>query len=298
MCSYLVRIAIYVFFIALPQLNSLQYRLIFLVLAIISYLISYLQTFYSLYEDVLRKMFNISGEQTYKISVKQFDYVVSNLFPVHIELYYLVVKTSLTTAFLYISLSTFLLLGDITAREDWEMKSILSFVFLLISPAIVGFCFTNSPEKKVASQSEQIGQFMNLWNENEGFQNDRAIKKHIICQSTITKQGCNMGTVCSRLSRCLCIIILNFLCGCFMTVDKDGDCNLCSVYCKKDLDENCDDGNVRDSNTDATNSSSNSGLTDLADTNQSQDIELHKYVMRFHVDKESPNRVGPSETQE
>ena len=29
----------------------------------------------------------------------------------------------------FISLTTFLLLGDFTSKEDWEMRSILSFVF-------------------------------------------------------------------------------------------------------------------------------------------------------------------------
>ena len=57
---------------------------------------------------------------------------------------------------LYISLTTFLLLGDFTSKEDWEMRSILSFAFLLISPEVIGFCLTPSAYEKVALKIESI----------------------------------------------------------------------------------------------------------------------------------------------
>ena len=167
---------------------------------------------------------NVDNKQ--HIEINQFDYVVANIFPVHNEVFYLLLKLAITCAFLYISLSTFLLLDDTVTRKDWELISTSSFVFILISPAVVGYIFLSPVDKRVASYSEQIKELMKIWKDNIQGQTESGYK-HVLCDSH------------SRLSRlridylfCCCVLLW---CGCLADIDNKLHCYVCSFFKAKDF---------------------------------------------------------------
>ena len=234
-----VRIIIYVFFIVIPQLSALHYRLIFLFLVVVSYIFQHLKTFYALYQELLKKMFSYTNNE-HNIEIKQFDYVVANTFPIHIEVFYLLLKFVLTCAFFYISLSNFLLLDDKDTRDDWELINISSFVFILISPAVVGYLFIKPVDKRVASYSKQIEELMQIWKDNIQCLHEQTDNKHVLCDAWSRQSMLPFSYMF-----CCCVL---FCCGCFADIDSGWHCYLCSYYKTRDLkacdieDQNIDRG--------------------------------------------------------
>ena len=276
MCSHLARIMVYILLIVIPQLNSIKYRSVFLILAIISYTLSHLRIFYTLYQEILSKMFEIAGDRVFKIKVKQFDYVVANTFPVHIEFFYFFFRTTLTAAFLYISQTTYLLMDEFGSKEDWEMRSMLSFFLLLISPAVVGFCLIPTAEKKVASQSEQICRLMDGWDKTNTDQDKRAIVDHVVCNIVLDKNSSGTREDCKECLNVLCHLSRH--CCCVCCIDRDSEINtfiIGSCYCDKEICDYSDNNEPK--------------------PNNSHEMELHRLVIRFSKENVHSNKVAPTD---
>ena len=223
MISIFVRTITYVLFIAFPQLNALQFRLIFLAMAVTSYVLKHLQSFQALYQEILQKMFSFVGKK-HNIEIQQFDYVVANTFPVHIEAFYLLSKLAFTCAFLYISLSTFLVLDNKDTREDWELINISSFVVILISPAAVGYIFITPEEKRVASYNKAISELMESWKNNVQSPKKQNQRKCVLCNFEKTS--------CSNV----CFFCILFCCGCIAEIDNNWDCYFCTYFKVRNLE--------------------------------------------------------------
>ena len=231
--SAFVRSIIYIFLIALPQLNSLNYRLILLFMAVISYIFKHLQTFHLLYQEVLKRMFsNINKNQNqnsdnvnndHHIKIKQFDYVVANTFPVHIEVFFLLLKYALTGIFFCISLTILLKIDNTSTREAPELIHISSFAFILISPAVLNYILLNPVEKRVATYNKKIKDLMKEWVDNDEDKIDQSIHNRVH-DCTAWPQNCSYG--------CSCCVL--FCCGCCVDIDRNWNCYVCTRFKARD----------------------------------------------------------------
>ena len=223
-------------FIAVPQLSSFQFQVIIFIITALSYSVQHLNSLLSLYREILKVMFQIHTDingKVDRIKIKEFDFVVNNTFPFHIQIIYCILKICITFVFFYITLCTYFEFTDTDKANSVGLSSTVPFVFILISPAVLGLLCNVSNENKVASQYGKMkDSIIRFKNHPEMLE---IPESSVICSCRLC---CNpKGSRDSKGCFCLLIYLYDCLLGSCFRVDKNGFCYLCSY---EEIKENND----------------------------------------------------------
>ncbi|KAK3094763.1 hypothetical protein FSP39_005900 [Pinctada imbricata] len=174
----LVKMICYTCFIVLPQVSFSIFRMIFSILTLISYCIKLYKTMTDLYKELLKMIFKLHEENQLDsrfVKIAEFDYVAAHVFPFRVQLFYFITKVFLTSVLFFVAIEPFFYLDLDETYDDMPLNGMISFFFILFSPALAEFIFNSSPESKVMSNKHEILRLVMEWQNLEKIKNEDVV---------------------------------------------------------------------------------------------------------------------------
>ncbi|XP_061162825.1 uncharacterized protein LOC133172038 [Saccostrea echinata] len=260
--SYLVQFFIYTVLLALPHYPVQVFIYIIFVTSVIVYLFRYVHQFIELYKNLLNEIFEITEETS--ISIQDFNRIVTKYFPLKNEVFYLLLKITVTSLFFIIIFDTMQKVEyiKIGARLDWT--TVISLLFVFGPPRIVEELLVTDFTSRVHMKRTEIKKYINEMKtgkiksvyvegvladyEKDWLKSCSKCACKCKCENTfkskdILRSSSNDIILCEegcRYCKCCCVLrlICTFSCGCFnCPIDSQRRCDFCNAYAVKETSE-------------------------------------------------------------
>ena len=187
--AILVKMFCYIFLIVIPQLTSFQFKTMIFLISAVSYTLRHLNRFLELYRVILETIFLIHyelGKTVNYVNIKEFDFIVSHVFPVYIQIIYCILKIIFTTMFFYISFSSYIGMPGGSIRAYIELNTMLGFAFIILIPGVLELILNTSTENKVALQYDRMQTCIQIYIDmcNKSTKNNSLPQDFLICGRT------------------------------------------------------------------------------------------------------------------
>ncbi|KAK3089891.1 hypothetical protein FSP39_007399 [Pinctada imbricata] len=139
------------------------------------------------------------------------------VFPFRVQLFYFALKLFLTFIFFFVALEPLFYFSADDTFERLPISGMISFFFLLFSPALVEYIFNSSAESKVMSNKNEIRILVDKW---KCMQKHRPQSINHFCFCCRNIDGTYGGGIFT------CIIELIF--GCCFKFTEDKFCQICN----------------------------------------------------------------------